>query len=118
VNADFYLIKNTTVKLYLDIRSLTKLDYHSSNGPSILCKYICDGEGPDVASFLENNHGNYENNEILLIVMSRESGKGFNLTLTFLDTEDGFLEFNQMYLGLKMWQRRLSSFKYESEIKM
>jgi len=46
------------------------------------------GEGRQIASFPENNTVNYENNANHLMVISRESGAHFNLTLTFLDTEE------------------------------
>jgi len=45
------------------------------------------GEGRVVASFPENNAANYSNNADHFMIISRPSGRDFNLTETFQDIE-------------------------------
>jgi len=44
-------------------------------------------EGRAVASFPQNNVNNYKNNANHFLLISRPSGRDFNLTLTFIDIE-------------------------------
>jgi len=46
------------------------------------------GEGQQIASFPENNAVNYENNANHFTLVFRPSGRDFNLSLTFLDTQE------------------------------
>jgi len=46
------------------------------------------GEGPEVASFPQDNAVNYSNNAGHFMLISRASGGKFNLTLTFADTDE------------------------------
>jgi len=47
------------------------------------------GEGHQTLSFPENNAVDYENNANHLMIISRGSGRDFNITQTFQDTEEG-----------------------------
>jgi len=56
------------------------------------------GEGRQVASFPENNVVDYDKYANHLMLISRPSGRDFNLTLTFLDIKGGFLVFDHIVL--------------------
>jgi len=52
------------------------------------------GEERQIVSFTKNNVVDYENNANQFTLISRPSGRDFNLTITFIDTEYGKDYFN------------------------
>jgi len=80
---------NADVKGLPSSFALSFLKYLTSSVPGrvLYPSTFVMGEGPMVASFPENNTVNYENNADHFMLIARPSGRPFNLTRIFYDTE-------------------------------
>jgi len=65
----------------------TRNDFVLIPGTILYPSSFVAAEGPAKASFPENNAKDYENNANHFMLISRPSGRDFNITRTFTDTE-------------------------------